>query len=44
MEHLFLGCNWVKSVWFGSIFQWHVDAEEGYDFKSWVAAKIALIT
>lgn len=42
-EHIFLGCSWVKPVWFGSTLQWSIGSTDNVDIKWWVSEKIELI-
>lgn len=43
LEHLFLECSWVKTVWYGSMLHWSMESNDIYNFKSWFLEKINLI-
>lgn len=42
--HLFTQCEWVKVVWFGSIFQWDVCQGSFHDIADWVEQKIKCLS
>ncbi|KAF7807038.1 uncharacterized protein G2W53_039199 [Senna tora] len=43
VEHLFLKCDWVRAVWFGSPFQWVLDGGSSESFAIWLEERIKLL-
>ncbi|KAF7822040.1 putative ribonuclease H-like domain, reverse transcriptase zinc-binding domain-containing protein [Senna tora] len=43
IEHLFLNCDWVRAVWFGSPFQWALEGDFSGSFTSWLEERIKLL-
>lgn len=39
-EHLFTQCDWVKAAWFGSVFQWTVEAHDVSNIKGWMESRL----
>lgn len=41
--HMFVQCEWVKRVWFGSVFQWHIDEVGILNMEQWVETKMDVL-